>query len=108
MMPPESRIGPMSDEERSEQISRSPFKGRYDELLDRESAYEVLKKRAEQEAEIAEKTSAEKTSKDTRSGKSSTRQTPFEALIKSAASSFGTQMGRQIMRGVLGSIFKGK
>ena len=92
----------MSDEERTEQMSRSPFKGRYDEPLDRESAYEILKKRAEQEAEITEKTGS-----DTEPGKSSTRQTPFEALIKSAASSFGTQMGRQIMRGVMGSIFKG-
>jgi DNA helicase HerA-like ATPase len=59
--PPESRIGPLSDAERKERLNRSPFKGRYDTVVDRESAYELLKKRAtelqlRQDAEMLQKT----------------------------------------------------
>jgi DNA helicase HerA-like ATPase len=104
MRPPESQIGPMTSVEREEQISRSPFKGRFDQLLDRESAWEILRKRAEEEARLTDE--AEKDSKRKTSGR--TRQSPVEAMLKSAASSFGTQIGRQIMRGILGSIFKGR
>ena len=48
--PPESQIGPMNDTERQQQIGRSPYRGRYDEALDRESAYEMLIQRAEKNA----------------------------------------------------------
>ena len=46
--PPESRIGPLADNERVERINRSPLKGRYDTAIDRQSAYEMLKVRAEE------------------------------------------------------------
>ena len=45
--PPESRIGPLTEAERSEHIARSPLKARYDQTIDRESAYELLHQRAE-------------------------------------------------------------
>ncbi|MEK7759084.1 MAG: helicase HerA-like domain-containing protein, partial [Pseudomonadota bacterium] len=48
--PPESRIGPLTDTERVEHLKRSPLTGRYDQALDRESAYELLNKRGEQAA----------------------------------------------------------
>ncbi|NND00974.1 MAG: DUF853 family protein, partial [Gammaproteobacteria bacterium] len=90
--PPESRIGPMKSTERSEQISRSPYKGRYDVALDRESAYEMLISRAKQSAaaeeqierEEAAREAAEKQAKaaSRKSSKSSRRQTPSEAFIK--------------------------
>ena len=111
--PPESRIGPMSETERSEQINRSPYKGRYDITLDRESAYEMLVERAKKDAaleeqiereEIARK-QAEKTAKS--SSKRSTRQSPTEAFVKSAARAIGSSLGRRVIRGILGSIFKG-
>lgn len=114
MCPPESRMGPLNPEERAEVFSRSPFSGRYDELLDRESAYEILKQKAEQklsdeealakaEAEAEAKMKAEKAaSKKTSSGRK--RQGVFEAMAKSAARSIGSSLGRQIIRGVLGSI----
>ena len=112
--PPESRIGPLTDDERKEQLSRSPYKGRYDEVVDRESAYELLKKKAEEmaaaqakaEAEAAKEKQAQQEEKA--SARSSTRQSPMEAMVKSAARSIGSQLGRQILRGVLGSIFGGK
>ncbi len=110
--PPESRIGPMNDSERKEQISRSPYRGRYDQPLDRESAYEMLIKRAEASAaeedaierEEQARAAAEKSAKPRRS---SSRQTPTEAFIKSAARSIGSQLGRRVIRGILGSLFKG-
>jgi DNA helicase HerA-like ATPase len=45
--PPESRIGPLTAEERAQKLADSPLSGRYDQTVDRESAYEILLKRAE-------------------------------------------------------------
>lgn len=56
--PPESRIGPLTDEERLGIVEYSPYYGKYEERVDRESAHEILSKRLEekaaQEAEMAE------------------------------------------------------
>jgi len=101
--PPESRIGPLTDEERKKHLSRSPYKGRYDEVVDRESAYEMLKDKADKKAAAAEKQAA--ASKAPVRKRRSTRQSPVEAMVKSAARSMGNQIGRQIMRGILGSLF---
>jgi hypothetical protein len=101
--PPESRIGPLSDKERNDYLSRSPYKGRYEKVVDRESAYEMLKKKARKQASIAE--AKETTASTGRGTGRSTRQSPMEAMIKSAARSIGSQLGRQIIRGVLGSLF---
>ena len=113
--PPEGQIGPVSDTERTTIIQRSPLQGRYDQPLDRESAYEMLKSRAEaaqaQEAQQqAELEAAKRRQQEERSQRSSARggrrrQSAGEALVKSAARAIGSQIGRQIIRGVLGSIF---
>ena len=110
--PPESRIGPMSNSERQEQISRSPYKGRYDTSLDRESAYEMLIKRAQENAaqeDAIEREEAVRKANEERAkpSRKSSRQTPTEAFIKSAARSIGSQLGRRVIRGILGSLFKG-
>ena len=96
--PPESQMGPITEEEREEIISRSPYKDRYDEDLDRESAYEVLKQRAEQASEEKEEQKSKK------KGRSRGRQSAGEAMLKSAARSIGSQLGRQIIRGIMGSL----
>jgi DNA helicase HerA-like ATPase len=105
--PPESQIGPMKINERVEQIQRSPVVGKYDAPIDRESAHELLKKRAE-EAEkraldIEEKEASKKTTR-----KKSRRSTssPMDAMIKSAARAIGTQIGGKLIRGLLGSLLK--
>ena len=108
--PPESRIGPLSDAERKERLNRSPFKGRYDTVVDRESAYELLKKRAtelqlRQDAEMLQKTEKQPQTQPARGRKS---QSIGDAFLKSTARSIGSYVGRQIIRGVLGSIFGGK
>ncbi|BBE72105.1 helicase HerA-like domain-containing protein [Oharaeibacter diazotrophicus] len=45
--PPSSRLGPLTDEERAAVVGASPLKGVYDDTVDRESAYEILKARAD-------------------------------------------------------------
>ncbi len=110
--PPESRIGPMNDAERQEQIGRSPYRGRYDTALDRESAYEMLierakKNAAQEEAIEKEEQVREANEKAAKPRRRSTRQSPTEAFVASAARSIGSQLGRRVIRGILGSLFKG-
>ncbi|GHD06292.1 helicase HerA-like C-terminal domain-containing protein [Tianweitania populi] len=57
--PPSGRVGPVTSQERSDLIARSPVAGQYDEAIDRESAFEVLQKRASDAAEQEEKAQAE-------------------------------------------------
>ena len=113
--PPESRIGPLTDTERKQIIGRSPIKGRYDEDIDRESAFEMLKQKAEESArvEAAEKArmeqekAAAKTSRTTRrSGRQ--RQGIGETLMKSVVRTVGSSLGRQIVRGIMGSLLGGR
>jgi uncharacterized protein len=107
--PPESQMGPISANERKELIKRSPFNGKYDEAVDRESAYEMLKRRA---LKVAQEAASEKNQKTSTSKKrSSSRQSWSEAMIKSAARSIGTSLGREggkFLRGILGSFLRTK
>ncbi len=103
--PPESRIGPLTAAERKDYLSRSPYKGRYDKVIDRESAYERLKAKAEQAASKKAALAKQKKSGKTSKRRSSNRQSATEAMINSAARSIGSQLGRQIIRGIMGSLF---
>ena len=111
--PPESRIGPVSPEERAATRSRSPVGDRYDETLDRESAAEMLAERANKKAEElaraerAEQAAADARKAETKKRPSSRRQSPTEAAVKSFLRSVSSTLGREIMRGVLGAIRKG-
>jgi DNA helicase HerA-like ATPase len=93
--PPESRLGAITPDERQQLIRASTLFGRYDKVIDRESAYELLKERHE------DAKNAEKPVKDARR---SSRQTPTEAVFMSTLRSFGTQLGHAIVRGILGSL----
>lgn len=108
--PPSSRLGPATDAEQKEVIKNSPVLGKYDKAVDRESAYEILKKRAEQVRKEDEKEAKEESSrrsKKTGAKKStSRRQSASEAFFKSAARSIGTALGSKMVRGLLGSLIK--
>jgi len=99
--PPESKLGAITDEERRQVVRGSPFLGRYEQAIDRESAYEKLQARQEAEP-VATPTSKAKTAR--RSG----RQTPMEAMLTSTARSIGTQIGRALVRGIFGSLKGGR
>jgi DNA helicase HerA-like ATPase len=108
--PPESQMGPLTEKERKEQISRSPLSGKYEKTVDRESAYEMLKERALKAEQIA-KEEADKEKSSKKSTRSSSRQSWQEAMVKSAARSIGTTLGREggkFLRGILGSLLRGK
>jgi len=101
--PPHSRLSPLAPEERSQFIRESVLYGHYEKTIDRESAYEKLKTRAEQ---MQAGSSQEIQKRRATEPKSQTEQL-LGAAVKSAAHAIGSQIGRQIIRGVLGSIFGG-
>jgi DNA helicase HerA-like ATPase len=105
--PPNSRIGPITLDERRQLMSASPLRGIYDTLQDRESAFELLKARAEQKAAAAPSAAAALSAAPDRAP---ARQRPSEgeqmmgAFATSMLRSIGTQVGRQLIRGVLGGL----
>ena len=109
--PPQSRIGPATPEERTEQIKRSPIGTKYDEGENRESAKELLKARTEEKMRLAQEQAAKELQEKEQAKQekaSRGRQTATEALVKSLARSVGTQIGNKVIRGVLGSLFGGR
>jgi DNA helicase HerA-like ATPase len=133
VLPPGSQIGPITPAQRQVLRDESIVAGVYEKTLDRESAYEKIKLNAQ--TRMAAQPAP--TAGTMRSGGSATaasgapapapeggglldslgdlfgggqrrtRASAGEQLIKSAASSVGREVGRQIIRGVLGSIFGG-
>jgi len=116
--PPRCRMGAITPEERAVVRGRSPVGARYDSPVNRESAYEILNRRAlEKEAAVAGeppvvKTKPAKADKPAESrGKigellwgTGRRQGMVQTMAKQAARTVGSQIGRQILRGVLGGI----
>jgi uncharacterized protein len=102
--PPQGKIGAITPEQRQQIIQQSLVYGHYEKEVDRESAYEVLKVRAEQTAQT-------ETEAETVTQKQSKSRQPddiWASMAKSAARAASSQAGRQIVRGVLGSIFGGR
>ncbi|MEM9287778.1 MAG: helicase HerA-like C-terminal domain-containing protein [Pseudomonadota bacterium] len=97
--PPSSRLGPATPSERTMVMAASPVGRHYDEDVDRESAYEVLAKRAEKAADVAEREEERKPKK-----RSSNRQSVSEAAMKSIVRSISSGLGRAIVRGILGAL----
>ena len=124
VLPPASRIGPLTPDERATIRKASILGSHYEKTIDRESAYEKLQARVPQQESTQESTRrtnapapAPRTpgnsslsdlllgSTGPRGGR---REGVLEAAAKSAARSMGSGMGRQILRGVLGSLFGGR
>ncbi len=111
--PPASRLGPVTPEERDNLINKSALKGRYETLIDRVSAYEVLAQRAEEAASeesesILEKDRSQKKILKTAKRSPSRRQSPLEAAFKTALRTASSQITRALVRGILGSLTKGR
>jgi DNA helicase HerA-like ATPase len=117
IVPPQGQIGAISSDQRRQVIQRSVFFGHYEAQVDRESAYEKLKSRAEQKPAAARPTPSGEsadpegswtdvlTGSTGKGGRS--REGIAESMIKSAARAIGSQLGRQIMRGLFGSMTGG-
>lgn len=114
VMPPRSFLGVAEENLRQRLIAISPLYEKYAKVIDRESAYEILQKRA-QEAEAAEeeeslqeeiRRNAGQGSSNRTSRRSSGRQqkSAVEKVVDSALSTFGRTIASGIARGILGSI----
>lgn len=111
--PPSSRLGPITADERRKLIAESPVAGQYDEVIDRESAFEMLQKKAAQ-TQAPQGGSGwtlpdfggggRQPSGQPRAPRPSNRQTVTEAAVKSVVRSVGSSLGRAIVRGILGSL----
>ena len=119
--PPSSRMGPASRNERLAVIADSPVAGLYDESVDRTSAYEVLSERAARATEeLREKEERAKREKERATAararsrryggarRGRRRQSAAETMTKSVLRSAGRTIGRELIRGLLGSLFKGR
>ncbi len=125
VLPPGSRIGPITAEERKALIEGSLVAGVYEKGVDRESAYEILKGRVAAvpgggatPAGTPAATSASAAAggwlgglKDVLLGSTGPRGGRHEGLAEAAARSairtIGSSVGREIVRGVLGSLMGG-
>lgn len=122
VIPPGSQIGPISTAQRQQLMQQSLVAGVYEQAVDRESAYEVLRDRAASNAPAAGGTAKPGAAAEgggmmgelndllfgstgPRGGK---RDGIVQSVVKSTARTMGTQLGRQILRGVLGGIFGNK
>jgi DNA helicase HerA-like ATPase len=127
VLPPASRIGPITPDERKAVIAASAVAGIYEQVVDRESAYEKLKGRAVASSAPASGTGPAGTTaggapapagggmmdsiKDSLGGLmrgSGRKDSIVESMAKSAARTVGSTIGREIIRGVLGTMFGGK
>jgi DNA helicase HerA-like ATPase len=115
IVPPASRLGPLTADERKKVMAASLVAGHYEKAVDRESAHEKLAARAgEKVAQSAPPKSEglggifDKLGGGNGPAKGRTRESPMEAAAKSAARAIGSEVGRRVIRGVLGSIFGGK
>jgi len=95
--PPQSQLPPLAAGEGEQVVKQSTLYGHYEKIVDRDSAYEMLKARAQQ-AEAGQPAQGG-------AGWQGEAGKLLGALGKSAAHAIGSQVGREIIRGVLGSIF---
>jgi len=125
MLPPHSQIGPVTDEERAELIKNSEIFGKYDEAIDRWSAYEILQEAAEQQQKQQQQAQQQKQQQQMQQQQQrqmpqqqQPRQTRAQSTQKVAAKKSGgglfsaltktlnSREGQQIVRGILGSFTK--
>ena len=125
IVPPSSQLGPITDAERAKIIANTTLAGHYETTIDRESAYEKLKGRADtkQPDTTVTRTTGPARQAPTqveeqgalseilfgRTGPRGGKQTKgvVESVASSAARAIGSELGRQVLRGVLGSILGG-
>lgn len=123
VVPPGSQIGPVTTEQRQAVIANSLVAGVYEKTVDRESAYEKLKGRAETAPDApAAKPGAKGAAESSEGGSSMLNDLLFgstgprggkrdglvQTMAKSAVRTMGTSVGKEILRGVLGGIFGAK
>jgi DNA helicase HerA-like ATPase len=129
VLPPASKIGPITPEQRKTLMADSIVAGVYEKTVDRDSAFEKIKGRVQERLNQSDAASADTKSKTTPSaakedgglmgslndvlfGKTGPRGGQHDGLAqtmaRSAVRTIGSSVGREIIRGVLGGIFGGR
>ena len=119
VLPPGSQIGPITPQQRQALMQNSLVAGVYDQVVDRESAYEVLKANVTAHADSATAQSARSGQSEGVTGtvtdllfgttgpRGGQRDGIAQMVVKSAVRTAGSAIGREIVRGVLGSLLGG-
>lgn len=113
--PPSAQVGPLLAEERRSIIANSPVAGLYDSVVDRDSAFENLARKA-RDKQLAEERQrqdddirkTERTYQEDRPRRTSTRQSPAEAAMNSLARTVANRLGSALVRGILGGLKRGR
>ena len=124
VLPPGSQIGPITPEQRQALLQNSPVAGVYEKAQDRESAYEKLQGRAAASQAAAQSAPNGGAAGQNDSGgvmgglkdvlfgstgpRGAARDGLAQSMAKSAVRTMGSTVGREIIRGVLGSLFGGR
>lgn len=106
VLPPCSLIGPAADETKRRIMNQSIMQGRYERTIDRESAYELLQQKATRQAEITRQVELqnEEAAEPRKPGRKS--DSFFETVSKTAVTTVGRQVARELVRGILGSFLR--
>ncbi|KFD22578.1 hypothetical protein GTPT_0155 [Tatumella ptyseos ATCC 33301] len=116
---PGSRMGPLTADERNGLINHSPLYGKYDEVVDRESAYELLQKGIQSAGDQSHAPAAKGSAageenpvidglKKILFGYTGPRGGRHDGVVQTMAKTATRQVTNQILRGVLGSLFGGR
>ena len=124
VLPPGSQIGPITLPQRQSLMQNSLVAGVYEKTVDRESAYEKLQGRAEASATTAAKAPNGGAAGQSESGgilgglndvlfgttgpRGAKHDGLAQSMARSAVRTMGSAVGREVIRGVLGSIFGGR
>lgn len=110
VVPPKSLSGPVSMEHRQAIVRHSGLRNRYTEIIDRESAYEMLQRKAKgkESAKKAEaKAPGEPISRSSKKSRSRRElDTLLDSVTKAATTTVGRQVARELVRGILGSFLR--
>ena len=103
ILPPQSQMGALDDAVRKQKIEENNLFVKYSQEIDRESAYELLKKKVVEEAEAEEKAEAEKAAQKQKAKKV---KSAAKQVASSATGTIGREIGKQIGDSIGGSFGK--
>ncbi len=110
ILPPQSDMDAASEADIQAAVKASPLYAKYNQAVDRHSAFEALETQRAKEAaqrEEEERAKQREAEKKAASRRTSTRQTPLQKAVSSTATTVGRELGKRIVRGLFGT-YSGK